>query len=355
MLQGPSRAGTALILAGHRPAAVRCDQAPRPRQERRPVDEDLPQRDEDGRRRPRDSRSGRASRVGAEGQRSVRQVLSAMAARAAAEPRTPNGGCRSASTCVELRKRLFRGRARDRRRHVIAGMVVDLRPRRLERAERTASPVLAESPRRRRGRSRAQLSPTSPAPSTSSMQIAIVIGIVISSPIWLYQIFAFLVPGLTAQGEEVHLRLLLHRRSRCSSPGCCAGLAGAAAHRRAHGRLRAGEDDHASTTPSTTSTSCSSSCSRSAIAFVLPVFLVLLNFVGVLSAARRSSRAGAGRSSLIALFTAIATPAADVVSMFLLAIPMVVALLRRGRRRAVARPASWRGARRRSRPSLAGA
>ena len=31
------------------------------------------------------------------------------------------------------------------------------------------------------------------------MQVAIVIGIVISSPIWLYQVFAFFVPGLTGR------------------------------------------------------------------------------------------------------------------------------------------------------------
>jgi sec-independent protein translocase protein TatC len=56
---------------------------------------------------------------------------------------------------------------------------------------------------------------------------------------------------------------------------------------------------------------------------VLPVFLVLLNFVGVIQ----------GRSILkswriailaITIFTAIATPSADVISMLLLAIPMVV-------------------------------
>ncbi len=34
------------------------------------------------------------------------------------------------------------------------------------------------------------------------MQIAITIGLVISSPIWLYQIFAFLVPGLTSREKR---------------------------------------------------------------------------------------------------------------------------------------------------------
>ncbi|WP_394815634.1 twin-arginine translocase subunit TatC, partial [Clavibacter michiganensis] len=59
------------------------------------------------------------------------------------------------------------------------------------------------------------------------------------------------------------------------------------------------------------------------VAFVLPVFLVLLNFVGVLSAAA-IIKAWRVAILVIVLFTAIATPAADIVSMFVLAIPMVL-------------------------------
>jgi sec-independent protein translocase protein TatC len=58
------------------------------------------------------------------------------------------------------------------------------------------------------------------------------------------------------------------------------------------------------------------------IAFVLPVFLVLLNFIGILSA-KAILKGWRWAILAITLFTAIATPAADVVSMFLLAIPMV--------------------------------
>ena len=59
------------------------------------------------------------------------------------------------------------------------------------------------------------------------------------------------------------------------------------------------------------------------IGFVLPVFLVVLNFASVLTgkgilAAWRWAVIG------ITLFTAMATPAADVMSMFLLAIPMLL-------------------------------
>jgi sec-independent protein translocase protein TatC len=56
---------------------------------------------------------------------------------------------------------------------------------------------------------------------------------------------------------------------------------------------------------------------------VLPVFLVLLNFIGVLSA-RAIIHGWRWAIVLISVFTAIATPAADVISMVLLAIPMVI-------------------------------
>jgi len=59
------------------------------------------------------------------------------------------------------------------------------------------------------------------------------------------------------------------------------------------------------------------------VGFVLPVFLVVLNFVGVLEA-KSIIKGWRVAVIIIALFTAIATPAADVVSMVVLAIPMVI-------------------------------
>lgn len=58
------------------------------------------------------------------------------------------------------------------------------------------------------------------------------------------------------------------------------------------------------------------------VAFVLPVFLVLLNLVGVLSG---KAILKGWRVAIIAIviFTALATPSADIISMFLLAIPML--------------------------------
>lgn len=62
------------------------------------------------------------------------------------------------------------------------------------------------------------------------------------------------------------------------------------------------------------------------IAFVLPVFLVMLNLLGVVSA---GAIARSWRFVIVAivLFSAIVTPAADVLSMFLIAVPMTVLFL----------------------------
>ncbi|MFZ4895210.1 twin-arginine translocase subunit TatC [Plantibacter sp. Mn2098] len=153
------------------------------------------------------------------------------------------------------------------------------------------------------------------------MKIALTTGVVISSPVWLYQIWAFLVPGLTRKeikyavaffASAVPLFLL----------GCYAGWT----------VLPHIVELMVSFTPAAASNFFDAATYYDfvlklvlavGIAFVLPVFLVLLNFVGVISAASiiKSWRVAI---LLIVLFTAIATPAADVVSMFLLAIPMVI-------------------------------
>ena len=62
------------------------------------------------------------------------------------------------------------------------------------------------------------------------------------------------------------------------------------------------------------------------VAFVLPVFVVLLNFAGVVSG-RAIAQSWRWALIGICLFTAIATPAADVMSMLLLAAPMIALYL----------------------------
>jgi sec-independent protein translocase protein TatC len=153
------------------------------------------------------------------------------------------------------------------------------------------------------------------------LAIAVMVGIVAASPVWLYQIFAFLVPGLTGREKRYTFGFFFS-----AVPLFLAGAA-------------AGWFVFPNMVKLLTSFSAPEEATyldartyydfviklvlAVGIAFVLPVFLILLNFVGILSA-RSILRGWRVAILAIVLFTAIATPAADLISMFLLAIPMVV-------------------------------
>lgn len=151
-------------------------------------------------------------------------------------------------------------------------------------------------------------------------QIAMTIGIVIASPIWLFQIFAFLVPGLTSKEKKYTFGFFFS-----AVPLFFAGAAS--------GWFLFPHMVELLTTFSSNEEATYLDAKiyydfviklvlAIGIGFVLPVFLVLLNFVGVLSAAA-ILKGWRIAILVIAIFCAIATPAADVISMFLLAIPMI--------------------------------
>jgi sec-independent protein translocase protein TatC len=153
------------------------------------------------------------------------------------------------------------------------------------------------------------------------IQIAITIGIVISSPIWLYQIWSFFTPALTRKELKYGLGFFFSAVPLFLA-GCAAGwfvvphivqLLTSFASRQDTSLLKATDyfDFILKLTLAV------------GIAFVLPVFVVLLNFVGVVSG-KGIAKAWRIAVLTIVLFTAIATPSADVVSMFVLAIPMVM-------------------------------
>jgi sec-independent protein translocase protein TatC len=153
------------------------------------------------------------------------------------------------------------------------------------------------------------------------LEIAITIGAVISSPIWLYQIFAFLVPGLNRK-EKKYIFGFFFSAVPLFFAGCVAGW-----YVLPHivGLLTsfAGRQDSTLIDAPTYYGFVMKLVIVVGIAFVLPVFMVLLNFMGILSAAAlmRSWRVA---MIIIVLFTATATPSVDVISMFLLAAPMAV-------------------------------
>ncbi|NYD66136.1 sec-independent protein translocase protein TatC [Agromyces atrinae] len=152
------------------------------------------------------------------------------------------------------------------------------------------------------------------------LQIALTVGIVVSSPVWLYQIFAFFVPGLNRR-EKRYTFAFLFSAVPLFFAGCAAGwfvlpnivrIMTSFVPEGAASLLTAREyfDFVLKLVVAI------------GVAFVVPVFIVLLNFVGVWSAAA-IIKAWRVAILVIVLFTAIATPSADVISMFLLAIPMI--------------------------------
>ena len=152
------------------------------------------------------------------------------------------------------------------------------------------------------------------------LQIAFTLGIVISAPVWLYQVFAFLVPGLNSK-ERKYTFAFFATAIPLFFAGCAAGwfvlpnivkLMTSFVPEGAQTLLTAKEyiDFVLKLVVAI------------GIAFVLPVFIVLLNFAGVISA-RSIIKSWRVAILVIVLFTAFATPSADVVSMFMLAIPMI--------------------------------
>jgi sec-independent protein translocase protein TatC len=153
------------------------------------------------------------------------------------------------------------------------------------------------------------------------LQVGIMLGIVLSSPVWLYQVFAFLVPGLNGR-ETRYVFGFLFSAIPLFLAGCVAGWL----------ILPHIVELMAGFVPAQDSSFFDAKyyldfvlklILATGIAFVLPVFLVLLNFVGILSA-NAILKGWRWAVLAITLFTAIATPAADLMSMFLLALPMVL-------------------------------
>lgn len=148
------------------------------------------------------------------------------------------------------------------------------------------------------------------------LKLSFAIGLAISSPIWLYQVWAFIVPGLKKKEKRYSLGFLLSAAPLFMA-GCYVGWLVFPNIVRLL----------TSFAPDQTATFLNGLeyldfalrlMFMVGIAFVLPVFLVLLNFAGVLQSAtlRKSWRIAV---LIIVLFAGITTPAADILSMMLLA------------------------------------
>lgn len=156
------------------------------------------------------------------------------------------------------------------------------------------------------------------------LRIAITVGLVIAAPIWLAQLWLFIVPALTRRETRFAVGFL-GSAIPLFFTGCFVGWLIAP-----HGIALM-----ASFVPDGAAQFYQSTYYYDfilklvvvvGVAFVLPVLLVLLNVAGVISA--RGIMQGWRIAVIVAtLFAALATPSADIVSMVLLAVILIVLYL----------------------------
>lgn len=151
------------------------------------------------------------------------------------------------------------------------------------------------------------------------LRIALFSGVVLASPVWLYELFAYVGPGLSRK-ERRHVVAFLAAALPLFAAGCAAGLVLFPHMVELLAGFASAED----------STLLQASyyvdfvlkiVLATGIAFTLPVFVVALNLLGLLPA-RTLARGWRACVIAIVVFSALVTPAADVLSMFLVALPM---------------------------------
>jgi len=152
------------------------------------------------------------------------------------------------------------------------------------------------------------------------LQIALTLGFVVSSPVWLYQVWAYIVPALKTK-EKRYAASFLGVAIPLFFAGCAMAIF---------------IFPHTVTLLTSFAPEQTSSLYRTkdfvdfvtklvvaiGIGFVLPVFLVFLNFIGAMTFAT-IMKGWRVAILLICLFAAITTPSSDVITMFLVAIPMI--------------------------------
>ncbi|MFN8045242.1 MAG: twin-arginine translocase subunit TatC [Dermatophilaceae bacterium] len=153
------------------------------------------------------------------------------------------------------------------------------------------------------------------------LSLAIFLGVIVSSPIWLYQIWAFIMPGLTKKEKRISLSFI-----GAAVPLFLGGVF--MAHYSLPFVVGILLDFAASGTANLmTLSDYLSFVTRFilafGIAFLLPVFLVGLNLIGILPADRLAK---GWRIAVFAIlvFSAMMMPTPDPFTMFLLAGPLIV-------------------------------
>ncbi|MGO3885676.1 MAG: twin-arginine translocase subunit TatC [Mycetocola sp.] len=153
------------------------------------------------------------------------------------------------------------------------------------------------------------------------LRVALFAGVVLSSPVWLREIFGFVAPGMTRREKRATIGFLTAALPLFGA-GCWMGF-NVFPHMVELLTAFAGDDASTVLQASSYLDFVMKVIIATGIAFVLPVFLVALNLIGVLSAATIARGWRIAIVSIVA-FAALVTPAADVLSMVLIVIPMGV-------------------------------
>lgn len=152
------------------------------------------------------------------------------------------------------------------------------------------------------------------------LKLSVYLGILVASPVWLYQLWAFVVPGLTRRERRYAVLFAM-----AAFPMFAAGVAlGWLVLPNAVGFFTefVPSDSSIFTSAEVYFGFATRLMLVFGLAFLLPIFLVALNLAGVLSA-HTLARGWRVSTVLIFLFAAIASPSPEVGSMLALALPMV--------------------------------
>lgn len=159
------------------------------------------------------------------------------------------------------------------------------------------------------------------APFSLATKISVIAGLVASAPVWLYQIWAFVVPGLLAKEKKWTITFVV-----AATPLFLSGVA------LAYWIMPKGIAVLVSFSQGSAINMLDVNLFLAflirvmlvfGVAFLIPVFVLMLNFLGVIKA-RQLAKA---RSYVVFgtfVFAAVATPSTDPISMLALAIPMTV-------------------------------
>lgn len=161
------------------------------------------------------------------------------------------------------------------------------------------------------------------APFSLAMKITLIAGLVVAGPVWLYQIWSFVVPGLMAKEKKWALIFVA-----AASPLFAAGVAlGYWVMPKGIAVLVGFTPAAVDTTNMLNVTDFLSFLIRVmlvfGVAFLIPVFVLMLNFIGVIKA-KQLAKARVYVIFGTFVFGAVATPSTDPISMIALAIPMTV-------------------------------